>query len=224
MCERGVALHDPTRDLRIAVKRRVLHEHPAALLREIRCMAHGVIVVVRCKRCLRTEPADVRQTLGRAALGHKDMGKQAEDLRRPRDAASVVAVRRRHERDLAQLVAVLRLREVLVGHLALGESETLREIACDRVARPEPLERVQPKPPALILDCDPSKSEPRRKTFEIGKWCRYVVRQLLMERNRTRCCARIECHDIHARVVRMREMYRLDGFVHRRFLPTIIVP
>ena len=210
MCERGVALHDPTRDLRIAVKRRILYEHPAALLREIRCMAYGVIVVVRCKRCLRTEPADVCQTLGRAALWHKDMGKQSEDLRRPRDAASVVSVCRRHERDLAQLFAVLRLREVLVGHLALGESETLREIACDRIARPKPLERVQAEPSALILDCEPPEPQSRRETFEIGKRCRGVVRQPLMERNRTRRHTGVERGDIRTRTVRMREMYRLD--------------
>ena len=224
MCERGVALHDPTRDLRIAVKRRVLHEHPAALLRKIRCMAHGVIVVVRCKRCLRTEPADVRQTLGRAALGHKDMSKQAKDLRRPRDAASVVAVRRRHERDLAQLFTVLRLRKVLIGHRALREPQILREIACDRIARPEPLERVQPKPTALILDRKPPEPQPRRKAFEVGKRCRCVVRQPLMKRGCTRRHAGVERSDIRTRAVRMHEMYRLDGFIHRRFLPTIIVP
>ena len=106
MCKCRIALHDPERDLGIAVKRRILHEHPALFLREIRRMAHGVVIVVRCKRCLRTKSANVREAFGRAALGHKDMGEHAEDLRRPRDAAPMVAVRRRDERDLAQLLAV----------------------------------------------------------------------------------------------------------------------
>ena len=135
----------------------------------------------------------------------------------------MVSVRRRHERDLAQLIAVLWLCEVLVGHLALGESETLREIACDRIARPEPLERVQPKPTALILDCKPPEPQSCRETFEIRKRCRCVVRQPLMERNRTRRHAGVKRSDIRTHAIRMREMYRLDGFVHRRFLPTIIV-
>ena len=219
-----IALHDPKRDLGIAVERRVLHEHPALFLREVRCMAHGVVVVVRCKRCLRTEPADVRETLGRASLRHKDMGKQPKDLCRPCDTAPVVAVCRRDERDLAQAVALLRLREVLIRHRTRGEPEVLCKIACDSITRPESLERVQSETSALVLHREPPEPQHRRKPFEIGERCRRIHRQTFVKRDRTRCHICAKRRDIRACTVRMCQLYRLDRFIHRNFLPINRIP
>ena len=159
MGKRRVALHDPLRPLRIAAERRVLHEHPALFLRHLRGIAHGIVIVVGGERRLRAKSADVCQTLGRAALRHKDMRKNPEQLRRPRNTAPVVAVRRRDEGDAAQPLAVLRCTQALIGHLVLRDAQILREIARDGVARAEPLERVQPEPLALILHGDPRQPE-----------------------------------------------------------------
>ena len=182
-------------------------------------MTHSVIVVVRRKRRLRAEPANVRQTLGRAALGHEYVRKEPEQLCRPRDAAPMVAIRRRHERERAQPLAILRLLEILIGHLALGDVEILREIACDRIARPEPLERVQPEPLALILHREPPEPQSLRETPEIGERCRLIVRQTPMKPQRTRRSLRSECGDIRERFLRMYELYCFDRFVHDAFPP-----
>ena len=154
-----VALHDPLRPFRVTAERRVLHEHPALFLCHLRGIAHGIVIVVGGERRLCAEPADVRQTLGRAALRHKDMRKNPEQFRCPRDTAPVIAVRRRDESDAAQSLAVLRCTQALIGHLLRGDAQILREIACDGVARAEPLERVQPEPLALILHGDPRQPE-----------------------------------------------------------------
>ena len=87
------------------------------------------------------------------------MRKNPEQLRRPRNAAPVVAVRRRDEGDAAQPLAVLWCAQALIGHLLLRDAQILREIARDGVARAEPLERVQPEPLALILHGDPRQPE-----------------------------------------------------------------
>ena len=87
------------------------------------------------------------------------MRKNPEQLRRPRNTASVVAVRRRDEGDAAQSLAVLRCTQALIGHLLLRDAQILCEVARDGVARAEPLERVQPEPLALILHGDPRQPE-----------------------------------------------------------------
>ena len=210
MGKRRVALHDPLRPLRVTAERRVLHEHPALFLCHLRRIAHGIVIVVGGERRLRAKSADVCQTLGRAALRHKDMRKNPEQLRRPRDTAPVVAVRRRDEGDATQPLAVLRCTQALIGHFVCGDAQILREIARDGVARAEPLERVQPEPLALILHGDPRQPEGPCEMPEVGERRRLVRRQRPMKRLHTRRCLCAVGGDICLRLCTMREMSRLD--------------
>ena len=210
MGKRRVALHDPLRPLRVAVERRVLHEQPALFLRHLRCIAHGIIIVVGGKRCLCTESANVRQTLRGAALRHKDTGKQPKELCRPRHTAPVVAVRCRDEGDAAQPLTVLRCAQALIGHLLRGDAKILRETARDGIARAEPLERIQPEPLALILHGDPRQPERLCELPEVGERRRLVRRQCPMKRLHTRRCLCTVGREICLRRCIMREMCRLD--------------
>ena len=182
--ERRISLHDPERDLRVAVERRVLHQHPALLLCHRRRMAHRIIVVVCRERGLCAEAANVREALGRAALGHKNVCKETEQLRRPCNAAPVIAVRRRDEDDIAETLAVRRLLQVLIGHLALGQTQILREITRHGITRPEGLERMPPD------------AKRCRKPHEICERGRLIPRNSPMELCRTRGGLLTECRDI----------------------------
>ena len=212
--EGRIPLHDPERNLRIALECRVLHEHPALFLRQICCVAHGVIIVVRRKGRLRAESADVCKALCRAALRHKDMGKEPEQLRRPRDTAPMVPVCRRHERDAAQLLAVLRPFHVLIAQRPLGQSQNLCEICRDRIARAKTLKRIQTEPLALVLHHDSAEPQIRRETFQIGQRGRLICGQAPVKSHRVRRSLCPERRDICARSLGMQVLYCLDGFVH----------
>ena len=124
------------------------------------------------------------------------MCKETEQLRRPCNAAPVIAVRRRDEDDIAETLAVRRLLQVLIGHLALGQTQILREITRHGITRPEGLERIEAKALALILYRKPPDAKRCRKPHEICERGRLIPRNSPMELCRTRGGLLTECRDI----------------------------
>ena len=219
--KRSISLHDPPRDLGVSLERRILQENPALFPRQCRRVTRGIIIVVGGKGCLRTESADVRQTLGRAAARHEHLREQAEQLRCPCHTAPMVAVRRSDEREPAQTRTHLRLLQAFVGHLLLRETEILHEIPCRRIARTEPLERVQSEPLALVLDRDASEPQALREMPQLTERCRGIGGYTLMKSAGTRRHRCVVCRYIGQSVYIVLTMDCLDRFVHDDSLPCI---
>ena len=139
----AVALHDPGRDLLIALPGGILH-HDAVLglLRELRGLPHALIIVHLGDPGLRVLRLDVIQPRHRGALRHDDDGLLMELIRCPGDAPSVVSVGRGVEGRRAEPFPELLRGEHAVGKLRDILPGLLPDIAGDGVGAAEHLKGI----------------------------------------------------------------------------------
>ena len=179
----AVALHNPRRDLGVALPRGVLHDHAMlGLLGLLGSKAHAVVVVELLDRDLGTLLGDVVEAGLRGALGHVHHSVLVQAVGSPCHAATVVAIGCGEEGRVAKVVLELVGREVVkvaVRHVAAG---LLRDVACHGKGAAKHLERVEAKAVALVLHVETAQAKTAGHAGEVGERSHGVLREALVER------------------------------------------
>ena len=152
-CHGAVPLHDPGRDLLVAVPRGILH-HDAVLclLCHGVCHAHTFIVIVIFDRCLSSLSEDVVQPCLRSALWHEDNRLLSQLVCRPGDSAAVVAVCRGEKGRLAEFLSELFRSEYIIWKLRHVFSGLLRYVTRHGERSAQHFEGIESETIRLILD------------------------------------------------------------------------
>ena len=199
-CHGAVALHDPARNLLIAIPGRILHNHAVLGLGGLlRSKADAVIVVQVLDRDLGAFLRDVVVARLRRALRHVHDGLLMEALRCPGDAAAMVAVRRREERGLAEVMGKLVGRQVVEVHLGDVLAGLLCDVAGHSKGAAEHLEGVEAEAVGLILDKEAAQAQTLCHAGKVGQGRHRILREALVEG--TGLAHVLERHDLEVLVL-----------------------
>ena len=201
----AVALHDPARDLLVAIPGGVLHDHAVLGLGGLGGgHAHAVVVVDVLDRDLGALLGDVVEPRLRRALGHVHDGLLVQLVCRPGDAAAVVAVGGREKGGLTEVGAELVAREVVVGHLGDVLAHLLGDVARHGKRAAQHLEGVEAKAVALVLDEEAAEAKSGGHAVKPGERRHRVLGKPPMER--LRLADVLEAHDRQVGVVAPRHL------------------
>ena len=210
-----VALHDPPRDVLIALPCGILHHDPAVFLCTAVGMAHGIVIIhVRDGR-IGAKCLNVVQTLRRAPLWHKYHALLAEPVGSPCDTAAVVAVCCGDKGKLTQLLAYLAAGDARIRKRVNILAQTAGDIVANTVASAQHLEGVQPKAVAFIFDVNPLDAQMSGEIIQLCERRLAVFRKTAVKGQRFFCLSQTECDGRRQRVRgSTRAVYDLERFFH----------
>ena len=177
-----VALHDPQRDLRVAIPGGVLHKHPTGGLGGLpRGQAHAGVVIHIFHAHFSPEGADVVYAAVRRAFGHAHDGPATYLPRRPGYAAAMVAVCGGKKHRVLQRLAAGAAGERRIGDFICFQALAGGNVAGNGVRSAQNLEGVQPEARRFVLDPKPAQAKARRQGAQFYKRRGSVKGETLME-------------------------------------------
>ena len=171
------------RNLLIAVPRGVLHENPAVFRGVVAGETDAVVISEIHDGRIRAELSDIFKPFAGSAFRHIDDAFLAEAVGGPCDAAAVVAVGRRDERQFAELRLDGGAGHAFAGKFTNVHAERLGDIRTDGVAAAEHLESVQTEAFAFILDMNRLDAKQLRELLEFRQRRGGVFGKTLVERH-----------------------------------------
>ena len=196
----AVALHDPGRDLLVALPGGVLHDD--ATLAGIGLgggHADALVVVDLLDGHLGALGGDVVKARLRGALGHVHDGLLAELVGGPGNAAAVVAVRGGEERGLAEVLGELVGGEVVERAVGDVLARLVGDVVGHGERSAEHLEGVEAEAVGLVLDAQVAKAQASGLAVEARERRHGVLREALVEG--AGLLDVVERHDAQVRIV-----------------------
>ena len=179
---RSVSLHDPCRDLFVALPGSILNHNAALCLhRHVVCHADTFVVVDFLDRSHCVFSKNIVQSRLRRSFRHQYNGFLSKLVGCPRNAASVVSVRSGKESCLTEFFSELIGCQDIVRKLRNIFSRLLCDVACHCKRSAEHFKGIQTEAVRFIFDINLAKPEKISHLVELRKRRHAVLREALVK-------------------------------------------
>ena len=172
-----------------------MDQNPAVLVFPFFGQADCIVVIQLCDRGIRAKGPNVIQSLLCASLRHVNDTLLTQAVGSPGNAASVVAVRCRHEGDLTDLLFDFRTDQLLIRKFGDVHAQLFGDVIADGVASAEHLESIQTETIALILHMDGGDAQFFCQSTKICQRSLLILGKALVEAAGLLCALRAEALD-----------------------------